>query len=124
MVVLEESLDLVGSDSRCGSDATPLDTIRLRWKETSKRHSLRVLSSRGLGFVFTLDHMRAIGVRLSEYRTSIATAGLFPCDKLHSFSLDVNLLGQGLGKWEQGANGICAYPTVTVTRSARLSDDA
>ena len=98
VVVMEEAFDLVGSDSRCSSDANPLETIRLRWMGTPKSHSLRVLSSARLEIVFALDRPWAIGVRLSEYRTPTATTGLFPRDELHSLSLDANLLDQGLDK--------------------------
>jgi len=89
-----------------------------------KRHSRRVLSSRGLGIVFNLDRLRAISVHLSEYRAPIATAGLFTRDELHGLSLDANLLGQGLNKRKRGTNGTRAYPTVILTRTAGLSDNA
>ena len=123
VVVMEEALDFVGSDSRCGSDIIPLETIRLRWKETSKSHSLLVLFSRGFGIVLTLERLRAIGVCPSEYRVPIAAAGLFARDELHSLSLHANLLGQWMGKREQGSNSTCAYPAVITARTARLSDN-
>ena len=122
-MVTEEAFDLVGSDSGYGSDVNTLETIRLRWKETTKRHSLRMFFSHGVG---TLDRLWAISVRLSEYRAPIVTAGLFTRDELQCLCLDANLLGQGFVKHqrEQRTNVTCTYPAVIIARTARISDSA
>jgi len=99
VVLTEEAFDLAGSDSRRGSDSNPLETIRLREKETSTRRSLRMLSSPGLEIVFAPDRPWAISVRRSEQRAPTVTRGLFIRDELHSLCLDANLLGQGLDNW-------------------------
>ena len=53
-----------------------------------------MLLSTGLEVVLTLDRLRAISVRLNEYRAPLVTMGLFTRDELHSLCLDANLLDQ------------------------------